>query len=229
MIEPVTPESTWRSELAAIPRWEPPLLPTLVLAPHPDDEALAAGGLIAHLRARGVPVTVVAVTDGENAYGECPGLGPIREREQTAALARLGVEPANIFRLRLTDSGVAGHESLLADLLAPLVPPGMHIVAPWRKDFHPDHEACGRAAAVVAAQTGAALTSWLFWTWHRGDPALLAGENAAALHLSEGEQALKQAAIAEHLSQLAHPSGEPILPACLLLPARRSFEVFLLA
>ncbi len=229
MIEPVTPEDTWRRGLAAVPAWQPPLAPTLVIAPHPDDEALAAGGLIAHLRARGVPVTVAAVTDGEKAYGDTPGLGPIREREQTAALARLGVEPASIFRLHLDDSGVAAHEALLADLLAPFAPAGTHIVAPWRHDFHPDHEACGRAAADVAARTGATLTSWLFWTWHRGTPELLASESLAALYLSEGEQAQKRAAVAEHRSQLAHPSGQPILPANLLLPAQRPFEVFLRA
>ena len=34
---------------------------------------------------------MIAVTDGENAYGDGPGLGEIREREQINALGKLGV------------------------------------------------------------------------------------------------------------------------------------------
>lgn len=46
-----------------------PVLRTLVVAPHRDDETLLAGGLIASQRRRGIDVQVVAVTDGESAYG----------------------------------------------------------------------------------------------------------------------------------------------------------------
>ena len=44
------------------------LAPLVVLAPHPDDESLACGGLIALLRGRGLPVHVMAVSDVES----CP-------------------------------------------------------------------------------------------------------------------------------------------------------------
>ena len=37
---------------------------TLVAAPHPDDESIGGGGLIAMLRERGVAVNVVRVSDG---------------------------------------------------------------------------------------------------------------------------------------------------------------------
>ncbi len=50
---------------------------------------------------------VVAVTDGESAYGYDPDLGKIRELEQRNALARLGVRSEHIIRLRLPDSDVA--------------------------------------------------------------------------------------------------------------------------
>ena len=126
-------------------------MPTLVLAPHPDDETLGAGGLIAKLRSQDVPVTVVAITDGENAYADTQNLRDIRVPEQTEALRRLGVLAAMVHRLHLPDRDVAEYEDKLVDLLLPLIMPGMHIVAPWQRDFHPDHEAAGRAAARVCS------------------------------------------------------------------------------
>ncbi|TMQ55341.1 MAG: hypothetical protein E6K72_06525, partial [Candidatus Eisenbacteria bacterium] len=38
----------------------------LVLAPHPDDESLAVGGLVQRALARGIDPQLVFVTDGEN-------------------------------------------------------------------------------------------------------------------------------------------------------------------
>ena len=115
----------------------------LVIAPHPDDETLAAGGLIARHTSRDVPRHVVAVTDGENAYNDGIDLTFRRSVEQTSALKRLGVDFSSITRLELTDSGISAQEELLAELLMPFVSQDTHILAPWTGDFHPDHEACG--------------------------------------------------------------------------------------
>ncbi len=230
MVLPQTSELQWRAYADRLPAGQPAELPTLVIAPHPDDETLAAAGLILHLRSSGIPVTVAAVTDGEACYAGVRGLAATREREQTAALARLGVEPSSIHRLRLPDSGVAAQEGRLCEQLRPLVPEGGQIIAPWIHDFHPDHEASGRAANRAARQTGAALISWLFWTWHHGDPDLLAREKAVQLPLTPLQQERKAEALREHQSQLEHPGGgEPILPPELLAPAERPYEVFLLA
>ncbi len=115
----------------------------------------------------------------------------------------------------------------LVDKLLPFVTKDTHLVAPWRGDFHPDHEACGRAAEQVAFQTGATLTSYFFWTWHRGTTTSLDKLGAAfissesSVHLQSKSKALQC-----HRSQLTHDSGEPILPENLLAPARRPFEVF---
>ena len=74
----------------------------LLVHAHPDDETLTTGGTIAHYRRRGVPVTVVTCTLGEE--GEVIGdrwsrldrhradqLGGYRIGELTAALSALGV------------------------------------------------------------------------------------------------------------------------------------------
>jgi LmbE family N-acetylglucosaminyl deacetylase len=200
----------------------------LVVAPHPDDETLGAGGLIAAQRSRGIEVTVVAVTDGEMAYGETPGLGQLRQKEQENALAILGVQADDIVRLRLPDSSVQSSEDCLANVLADLVSPDTDIVAPWRGDFHPDHETCGRVAERVSKIIGATLTSYFFWTWHRGAPQLLSDLDLVVMPLSENQLRAKRRALLEHRSQLSWPGADPILPESLLEPARRSFEVFLI-
>lgn len=229
MIVPIVDEETWKARLDGVPLWQPPLVPTLVVSPHPDDETLAAGGLIAFLRARGVPVQVAAVTDGENAYEGEAELGRVRTGEQEQALLRLGVEPDCIERFHLTDSDVRSREEELAGRIAALLSPGMHVVAPWTGDFHPDHEACGRAARVAAEACGARLTGFLFWTWHRGTPDSLDGVRLGRLPLEPEQQRARHEALRCHRSQLFHEGGEPILPPNLLAPMDRPYEVFVLA
>ena len=227
MIIPVVHEAEWMLLLSDLPRWQPPEKPTVVISPHPDDETLGSGGLIARLRSRGTDVTVVAVTDGENAYGDDVGLGEIRVREQTNALGKLGVDPQNVIRFRFPDSGLRDCEGRLVEVLQSVVSENTHIIAPWRFDFHPDHEVCGRAAEAVARNKEVQITSYFFWTWHRGDRKMLDGLQLVSLLLAPDEIRAKQDALHCHQSQLERPGGSPILPDDLLGPARRTFEVFL--
>jgi len=91
MIVSAVDEVEWRRVLCDLPVWTPSPSHVVVLAPHPDDETLGLGGLIATLSALRIRVTVVAVTDGENAYANVSGLGLVRRKEQLAALECLGV------------------------------------------------------------------------------------------------------------------------------------------
>lgn len=234
MIVPLVSEEEWCIRLSHVPSWSlgstPPSLargPVLIVAPHPDDETLGAGGLIAHLRFSGSEVLIAAVTDGENAYEDSFGLGEVRAREQTAALARLGVQEKDILRFRLRDSNVASQEEDLAALLDPLIARSTHVVAPWQHDFHPDHEACGRVAKSLALEHKVEFTSYFFWTWHRGTIELLSELPLICLSLTEQLLDFKQQALACHNSQLFREDGDPILSERLLAPARRSFETFL--
>ncbi len=228
MIIPIVQETEWMSLLSDLPPWQPPRKPTVVISPHPDDETLGSGGLIARLRSKGIDVTVIAVTDGENAYGDDEGgLGEVREREQTNALAKLGVDRHHVIRFRLPDSGLRDCERRLIELLRSVLSANTHIVAPWRLDFHPDHEVCGRAAEAIAGEKEIQLTSYFFWTWHRGDRKTLEGQQLVSLPLAQDEIRAKEDALQCHQSQLQHTGGFPILPDYLLGPARRSFEVFL--
>lgn len=229
MIVPLICDEEWRENLQGIPTWNPPDLRTVILAPHPDDETLGAGGLIGRLRERDIEIKVIAVTDGENAYSNEINPGPIRRQEQTEALEVLGVDTGHIIRLALPDREVSRHENRLIELLAPLVDDRCHVVAPWTGDFHPDHEACGRAAERVARQTGANLSFYFFWTWHRGTPEVLSSLHLRIFPLDVTAINRKAEALRKHRSQLTHPSGEPILPEYLLGPTRWPYEVFAIA
>lgn len=226
MVTPKTPESIWLDYLRCASAFIPGEQRLIVVSPHPDDETLGVGGLIALQSERGIASTVIAVTDGENAYSDTPGLGEVRTQEQARAVQILGGDQVQLVRLGFTDRAVAEREDDLADALSKFITADTHVIAPWTGDFHPDHEACGRAAAQVAKSAGARLSWYFFWTWHRGDPAVLDGLQLARLHLSDGQRKQKWDALQEHASQLSHPSGKPILPQYLLAPAQRNFEVF---
>jgi LmbE family N-acetylglucosaminyl deacetylase len=226
MIVPLTNEATWSPRLQHLPAWQPSDNPVLVVAPHPDDETLAVGGLIATLRARSVDVTVVAVTDGEHAYVQNEGLAAIRREEQANAVARLGLPHHKIVRLGLVDSAVAAQQGQLTTQLISLITPRTQVIAPWCGDFHPDHESCARAAAAATQSVaGATLISYFFWTWHRGTLATLEGLNLHKFVLTPDAMQAKREALACHVSQLQHAPEPEILPDNLLWPANMPFEV----
>ena len=231
MIVPLVSEEEWLVRLSNFPILSDTQAsfggPVLVVAPHPDEETLGAGGLIAHLRSSGIEVLVAAVTDGENAYGASSVLGDLRATEQTAALAHLGVEAKNIYRFKVCDSDVSSCEGALEVMLAPLVARCGHVISPWRNDFHPDHEACGRVVERLAQIHDVQLTSYFFWTWHRGTTELVNGLDLVRFSLSAELLEAKDRALRCHRSQLHRDSGDAILPDRLLAPAYRSFETFL--
>ncbi|MCU1350701.1 MAG: hypothetical protein JWO56_3731 [Acidobacteria bacterium] len=107
----------------------------LVLAPHPDDEAIGCGGLVAqHLR-EGRKVHVAIVTNGAEA-----GDSTIREEESRRGLALLGPGIELEF-YRFPDRHLAVRtEELLAKLHNTLLAfPADLIAVPSPVEIHPDH------------------------------------------------------------------------------------------
>jgi LmbE family N-acetylglucosaminyl deacetylase len=187
------------------------------VVPHPDDETLLAGGLIATQRARGVDVRILAVTDGEAAYDDADGLAARRRDEQIEALHRLGVPAGAVGRLGLPDGDVASHLDAVVDAISAVDDIGL-IVAPWTGDHHCDHEAVGRAARSAADRTGTPLVFGLFWTWHRREPHELAGERLLALALSDDARNRRGHAVRCHHSQFSEEHGRPQLDDDLIRP-----------
>jgi len=101
----------------------------IVLAAHPDDESLGAGGLIAEAAGRGVPVTVVVVTNGEASHPDSPTLRPadlaaIRRVEVRSAIARLAPR-ADVHLMGLPDGR-------LTEMVGPLTARIASLVVDWQ-------------------------------------------------------------------------------------------------
>jgi hypothetical protein len=73
------------------------------------------------------------------------------------------------------------------------------------------------------------VISYFFWTWHWRTPHSLAKLCLRRFNVDSETQITKTRALSKYHSQLVHDGGEPILPESLLKPARRSFEIFLVA
>ncbi|MDP1922662.1 MAG: PIG-L family deacetylase [Myxococcales bacterium] len=76
----------------------------LVIAPHPDDEVLMAGGVMAQAVRRGERVAVVLLTNGDLS---CQRDGRVRQAETIDALAALGVSEENVRFLGYPDGHLA--------------------------------------------------------------------------------------------------------------------------
>jgi LmbE family N-acetylglucosaminyl deacetylase len=93
----------------------------LILAPHCDDETLAAGGLIQAAVQSGIEVRVIIATNGDGyrfatieefrklypTAKDYIHMGEVRQNESLSALAKLGVSPDNIYFLSYPDRGTA--------------------------------------------------------------------------------------------------------------------------
>jgi LmbE family N-acetylglucosaminyl deacetylase len=120
----------------------------VVLAPHPDDESLGCGGLLAHASRRGADSTVVFATDGDDILvSDLPHDIDVRRREQAAAAcAILGAHPVFLgFRDGTLSDVIEELAAAFGRTFAERQPD--LIVLPWFGDDHRDHVAVNRAFA----------------------------------------------------------------------------------
>lgn len=210
----------------------------LIVAPHPDDEVFGAGGLIQHLLSEGIPLEVVAVTDGEGSHPGSTAISTVdlasaRVRESLEALRRLGWREPLITRLHLPDSNVRGYRQQLQETLRLKLRPGDLCIAPWRFDGHPDHDVCGEASLHASRSAGVQILSYLVWTWHWADPNStdLPWRLSRRFELSRRARAKKRWATSAFASQVQaigpDAADAAILPAPLLRRFWRPFEVFI--
>lgn len=224
-----TSEALWIPLLIHSPEFRLDARSLVVVSPHPDDETLGAGGLMRVAALRGLPVTVVSVTDGEKARPTERDLSTRRRAELDRALTRLGTpaNPIRIRRMHIPDGSVARHEDELRAMLQSVCSVGDLMVGPFERDGHTDHEATGRACISAARASGARLIRYPIWAWHQASPRSLGDRSWVRLELDAGLQRCKARAIECFDSQLgAHPDG-PIVPRHVRQYFARPFEAFL--
>lgn len=208
--------------------WRPEERSLIVVAPHPDDETLGAGGLIHHYAQRQLRVTLISVTDGEAACPEIKDLAQVRRAELCNALRALSAQEAVVIRLGLPDGQVGKHRPLLAAALRSVALRGCLIVAPFERDGHPDHDAAGEVARQIARQQGLTLATYPIWAWHQATPATFAKRTLVEFNLSPEGRAAKHKAIHCHGSQLRERPGGAIVPPHVLEYFDQDYEVFVL-
>lgn len=185
--------------------------PWLVIAPHPDDESLGTGSLLAGLAISGRQASVAFLTDGAGSHRDAPGWSPARvawtrAAEARHALRRLGVSQPPCL-LGWPDGAPYSRESRAFErsvraLVFWCRRRGVRSVAvTWRGEPHCDHEAAAALATAVARRLRSALYEYLVWGWTMPDiDTALHGRRAVAVDVSHG-RARQRHAIACHRSQ----------------------------
>lgn len=210
----------------------------IVVAAHPDDESLGAGGLIARCAGAGLPIEVIVATDGEKSHPGSlvlrePELARIRRSELRESVAAVA-PTASIDFLGLPDAGLRAHRDALAEAIrARILGPHTLVIAPWRADGHGDHEAAGLAAQQAVEGTEARLLEYPIWLWHWAAPEddRVPWSSFATFDLSAGERLSKAQAIEAHETQQTalslRPEDQPVLDEAFLEHFARGFEVFI--
>ncbi len=189
----------------------------IIFAPHPDDETLGCGGLIALKRQQLVPVKVVILTDGRASHNgladiQREELVQVRNQEAIAALSALGVERFDIHFLDQPDgslkalSGTKRRDLILqlVQLLTTFHPQEVYV--PHAKDRHSDHEATFELVLAAIAQTKQAFSIfqypiWLFWEGFLGVDYQLSDLRGAFQVKIDLARSQKQQAIEAYQSQ----------------------------
>ena len=217
----------------------------LVVAPHPDDESIGCGGLVAQLRARGAAVFALLLSDGEMSHPDskrCPrdALASLRRREFADALAALGVERNANRSLgfpdgALPDCGQPGFTDAVAAVeLCLRSHPHDTLLVPWRRDPHADHRAASAMARAANQRLARPMRvlEYLVWAPERGSaPEQPRPDEARRWRVDIGDTvATKLRAVDAHRSQCGgliddDPAGFT-LPASMRSRCAEPFETY---
>ncbi len=154
--------------------------PWLILAPHPDDETLGCGALIAALSASGARVYTVFVTDGAGSHPAAPGwsrkrIAGLRRTEAASALIQL--KGAQALHLDWPDADPPAPGSPAFERTADRLTAWCRahrirsIAVTWGGEPHCDHAAAAALADAVRRRIAIRLYQYVVWGWTVADMA----------------------------------------------------------
>lgn len=213
----------------------------VVVAAHPDDETLGAGGLLARTSARGIRTRIIFATDGEGSHPASSSHTPsdLRRvrRVEAADAVRILAPLAEIVFLGIPDGQIRDNSEQLRQQLDEFISAkegvGTLVVAPWRNDGHPDHDAAGDIAAAVAQNAGVRFLEYPIWMWHWATPqdSRVPWAQMLRLQLEPSESSTKAEAMRAHVSQTrplsAARGDEALLSAEMQAHFGRNVETFI--
>lgn len=198
----------------------------IVLAPHPDDESLGCGALLARAFA-GAGAHVICLTDGSASHPESIKWTPHRlavqrRAEMIKAIECLGGSARDLTWVGMADSRLYQVDvGSVADKLEQIIEGhgAHHVFVPASEDHHEDHQATARFASELRSRH----PDWVFYSypvWCRWDDPDF--QHTVALHAPvpapQGSMRdKKRAAIHAHRSQMGKvvtddPSGFVLPP-----------------
>ena len=192
--------------------------PFLVLSPHPDDETLGCGGLLAAAGKAGIAAHVVILTDGAASH---PGsrsypaarLTALRHDEARRAVACLGVPDDRLRFLDLPDAATPSEGPTFDAAVDAIVGIAREcgaatLFVTWGHDPHCDHETAFAMAKVVktrlaAVRPGCRLWAYPVWGLHLAPDAAIDLDRPKGLTLDiASEREAKLRAIECYASQM---------------------------
>ena len=217
---------------------------TLVIAPHPDDECLGCGALLARLAHDGSSaVHVIFVTDGSRSHPGHPSVSSAdlarnRREEARAAMAVLGVPWSNAHHLNVEDGSLAhldrsASQTLvdqLSDLVAGLRP--TRIILPLHCDGSTEHDSSFEHVARALRRTNGPAQVLEFPVWAAWRPQLLAKplRTARTVHRFAARPWLRQKedALRAHCSQMqaTAPWQQPVISSEFVSYFLRPYEYY---
>ena len=211
---------------------------TMVIAPHPDDEVLGCGGLIARLVNKGNAPHIAILTSGEGSHRGCcrtseDDIVVSRRNLAFTAAGTLGAPAGNYHFIGLPDGSIPGKDDeskqvkILRNLILDLNPDTV-FVPHWGEGW-PDHLNAARLVRSILREEGHqpsvyeyAVWMWYYFVWR------LDWRNAVQLKMRDSEYHLKCRAVDEYVIPQA-PCGRPwsgVLPDLFISANKRSREIY---
>ena len=234
---PGTTAEVWAADrrLAALPRLDlAGISEVIVIATHPDDETLGAGGLMARASGAGIPVKVIVVTDGGASHPNSTSISPVHlavlRRLEVANATGLLAPNADLIFLDFEDGTIdKNRDRVLAEICAVVerAPATALLVAPWRGDGHRDHRMLGEICQEAVDGTGKRIWEYPIWMWHwlTPDNDQTPWDSLTALTLDDQTTVLKHDAIRMHHSQVSPLSSDAGDEAVLNDEFLRNFDL----